>query len=182
MRTPRSPTIGPRQLALPLSVLLTLGCAPWPPGDAGKSQVFETPGMSVEGRPIRGVDLNRSFPAASWRPHPRHGIEPETRALLKILRQFRPARILAIHSPLYCVNFDGPAEHLAEAMADACGYPIQPSIGHDTPGSLGSYAGTDQEIPTITLELAPQTRRSRIWSEMAVALQRFVTTGPGPGS
>jgi len=129
----------------------------------------------------RGVDLNRNLPAENWRPHPRHGIapgsEPETRALLKILRQFRPARILAIHSPLYCVNFDGPAQDLAEAMAGACGYPVQPSIGYETPGSLGSYAGKDQGIPTITLELARDSRRSSIWAEMAETLLLFVSMG-----
>ena len=60
-----------------------------------------------------GVDLNRNFPARNWKQGPRYGTdpasEPETRALIKIVRQFQPSRILAVHSPLRVVNYDGPA-------------------------------------------------------------------------
>ncbi len=133
-----------------------------------------------------GVDLNRNFPANNWSEHPRHGewpaSEPETRALLKILRQLRPSRILAVHSPLHCVNYDGPAEGLARDFADACGYPVRESIGYATPGSLGSYAGEDQGIPTITLELAHDANPSTLWRKMSGALERFVTADADVGN
>ncbi len=127
----------------------------------------------------RGVDLNRNFPADNWRPSPRHGespaSEPETRALLKILRQFRPSRILSIHSPLHCVNYDGPAKDLARTMARAVGYPLRSSVGYATPGSLGSYTGEDLSIPTITLELAPRATEDGVWPILADAFELFVT-------
>jgi protein MpaA len=126
----------------------------------------------------RGVDLNRNFPASNWRPSPRHGdvpaSEPETRALLRVIRQFRPARILSIHSPLRCVNYDGPAEELARAMAQATGYPLRPSIGYATPGSLGSYAGDDLLIPTITLELPAHGGEDELWETVGPALVALV--------
>ena len=133
----------------------------------------------------RGVDLNRNFPARNWRPNPRHGDAPaserETRALLKILRQFRPSRILSIHSPLHCVNFDGPAEEIAQNMARASGYPLRSSIGYETPGSLGSYAGDDLLVPTVTLELPRNTRERELWPRLVGALEEFMTT-PEPAA
>jgi murein peptide amidase A len=127
----------------------------------------------------RGVDLNRNFPSRNWRPSPRHGNRPasevETRILLQLIREYRPSRILSIHSPLHCVNFDGPAEEIASQMARAAGYPVRASIGYPTPGSLGSYAGRDLEIPTITLELSPGLSEAEHWSALQPALECFVT-------
>ena len=126
----------------------------------------------------RGVDLNRNFPAANWTPVARHGAypgsEPETRAVLKLMRQFRPTRILAIHSPLDCVNFDGPAEPLARAIAAVTPFPLRASIGYPTPGSLGSYAGVDLRTPTITLELGPRVGIERAWRDTRDGLFTFV--------
>jgi len=131
----------------------------------------------------RGVDLNRNFPAASWRPGPRHGeapaSEPETRALLAAMRRYRPVRILSIHSPLHCVNFDGPADDLAADMARTLRYPLRTSIGYATPGSLGGYAGEDLYIPTITLELAPRAREDEIWPRLAQAIEEFMSSDAG---
>jgi protein MpaA len=129
----------------------------------------------------RGVDLNRNFPAESWTPGKKHGrhpsSEPETRMLLGIIRDHEPARILAVHSPLHCVNYDGPARELASEMADLSGYPLREDIGYPTPGSLGSYAGADLGIPTITLEL-PRSRPGPADVEaLALALASFVANG-----
>jgi protein MpaA len=128
----------------------------------------------------RGVDLNRNFPSRNWRPSPRHGDAPasehETRALLRLLRQFQPSRILSIHSPLRCVNFDGPAEGIARNMARASGLPLRSSIGYETPGSLGSYAGDDLLVPTITLELPKSAGGKELWPRLAGALEEFLTT------
>ena len=32
-------------------------------------------------------------------------------------------------------------------------YPVEENIGYPTPGSFGTWAGIEKEIPTITLEL-----------------------------
>lgn len=104
-----------------------------------------------------GVDLNRNYPASNFSGSARHGIkpasEPETRFVLMLLNRYRPSCVVSVHAALACVNYDGPAAELAEAMSRACGLPVTPSVGYPTPGSFGSYAGLDLELPTITLEL-----------------------------
>jgi murein peptide amidase A len=110
----------------------------------------------------RGVDLNRNFAARSWgqaveKPGYFGGTaalsEPESAALAALLEAERPARIVAIHQPFRCVNFDGPARALAEAMAAACGWPVVADVGYPTPGSFGSCYGIDRGLEVITLEL-----------------------------
>lgn len=109
----------------------------------------------------RAVDINRNLPTRDWRtpargarysPGASPASEPETRALLRLLRP-RPRLIISIHAPLGCVNWDGDAAEVARSIADINGYKLCPSIGYPTPGSLGTYAGVERGIPTITLEL-----------------------------
>ena len=74
--------------------------------------------------------------------------------MLRLLRKFRPDKILSIHQPLECNNNDGPdGLHLAELMAEHNGYPVENYIGFPTPGSFGTYAGKEKRIPMVTLEL-----------------------------
>ena len=109
----------------------------------------------------RGVDLNRNFPARNWSsahppgyfPGERPLSEPESAALAKLIDETRPHAIVAVHQPFRCVNWDGPAEALAQAMAQACGYPPRASVGYPTPGSFGSCYGVDAGVPVITLEM-----------------------------
>ena len=123
-----------------------------------------------------GVDLNRNFPASNWEPHARSpqnnpgtrpASEPETQALLRLLDEFQPHRIVVLHStrgePL--VNYDGPARELAEAMSRLGQYPVRDTIGYPTPGSLGNYAGNDLEIPIITLELPRGITADSAWEQ-----------------
>ncbi|MGI9244881.1 MAG: M14 family zinc carboxypeptidase, partial [Verrucomicrobiales bacterium] len=70
-----------------------------------------------------GVDLNRNFPSAGWRPdpvthcwtleHPSEvllgsggspGSEPETAALVRLVGSLRPRRILSVHGHLSCID------------------------------------------------------------------------------
>ena len=44
-------------------------------------------------------------------------------------------------------------EEIAEKISEIIGYPVQQEIGYPTPGSFGTYAGVEKNIPTITLEL-----------------------------
>lgn len=124
---------------------------------------------------INGVDCNRNFPANNWRTSrpghrfyggPRPLSEPETRAIVKAVQTLQPRFIVAIHSMPggdYCNNYDGPARVLAEIMAQKNHYPVKASIGYPTPGSFGSWAGVDQKIPTITLELPREQPIGRVW-------------------
>lgn len=109
----------------------------------------------------RGVDLNRNFPTA-WQatgkgltyggPFPLS--EPESRLLLSLIKQERPALIVSFHAAMMANNFDGAAAGpIARQMAKLNGYRFLPDIGYPTPGSLGHYASQGLGIPIITLEV-----------------------------
>lgn len=133
-----------------------------------------------------GVDINRNFPTTNWkRTDPdddyfggqRAGSEPETQLVLDLIRRHEPRRILVIHcidGDRYCVNFDGPTEDLASAMAKENGYPVQSDIGHPTPGSLGTWTGYERKIQTITLELPAEKDAEACWQENRDAFMNFV--------
>jgi len=129
----------------------------------------------------RGVDLNRNFPASNWRLASNgastHGTrplsEPEAEGIRRAVVQHQPAKIVSIHSIArgrHCVNFDGPADGLARAMAAQNGYRVVPSMGYPTPGSFGTWAGIDHGIPTITLELPRELHGAGAWRENRTAL------------
>ena len=134
-----------------------------------------------------GVDCNRNFPASNWKASrvgrfytgPSPASEPETRAVIAAIELVRPRRIISVHSPLRCNNFDGPGEALATLLASYNGYPVKPSIGYPTPGSFGSWGGTDLGLPVVTLELPRRTRGEQAWQENRAALLAVVT-GAGP--
>ena len=126
------------------------------------------------------VDLNRNFPTSNWNSEgketdywggPSAASEPETMVVMELLERFQPSRIITVHCPYKCVNYDGPAEELAQAMSDANGYKVEASIGYPTPGSFGTYAGIEKRIPTITLELPP-TGEEDVWADNREALVR----------
>lgn len=110
---------------------------------------------------LRGVNLNRNFPAPNFTAIADHGpgplSEPESRAIHSILRDVEPSRIVSIHQPVGCIDYDGPAANLARAMAAWTDLPVR-RIGA-LPGSLGSYAGLQLGIPIITLELPASANR-----------------------
>lgn len=125
----------------------------------------------------RGVDLNRNFPAKNFRASKRHGpkpaSEPETRAIIAAMEMLQPGRIVSIHScrrGRHCNNYDGPAQAIARAMHFKNGYrPL--GVWHNaTPGSFGSWAGIDQQIPTITLELPRDLSGPQCWEDNREAL------------
>jgi protein MpaA len=134
----------------------------------------------------RGVDLNRNFAARSWRREHPPGYdpgsgpesEPEARALAQVIEAHRPRVIVAVHQPLACVNWDGPAAALADAMSAACGLPAKASVGYPTPGSFGARYGVDLELPVITLEL-PRTVADRDYDACLRALD-CATMWQGP--
>lgn len=102
-----------------------------------------------------GVDLNRNFPASNRVKDKRSGAtafsEPEARLVKQLIEQYFPDRIISFHQPLACIDYDGPGETLAARMAQYCSLPVK-KLGLE-PGSLGSYAGVDLQIPVITFEM-----------------------------
>ena len=129
------------------------------------------------------VDVNRNFPTANWQPYdgsrqnyhgPSPASEPETRAVMALLDKYHPRKIVSVHTPLEVVNYDGPGQALAEAMARHNGYPVKADIGYPTPGSFGTYAGVEKQIPVITLELPRRATFGDIWPANREALWEAV--------
>ena len=123
----------------------------------------------------RGIDLNRNFPASNRINSNRFGrtalSEPESRFIFQLIRQYTPDRIVSIHQPLACIDYDGPSRALANRMAEYCNLPLK-KVGAK-PGSLGSHAGVMLGIPIITLELprnADRFKSERLWQQYGPAL------------
>lgn len=137
------------------------------------------------------VDLNRNFPSRNWgtQAKPRYNpgatpaSEPETRALLSLIRRYsRPAQLylLTLHEPFGFVNFDGGSRAWARAIARANGYAVRASVGYPTPGSLGTFFGIERRTPVITLEceresIAVAWRRHRPALDAALAYIESIT-------
>lgn len=109
----------------------------------------------------RRVDLNRNFPAGNRKNRTRYGrsafSEPESRAIGEAIRRYRPDRIVSIHQPAACIDYDGPGKALAAAMAAAGRLKVK-RLG-SKPGSLGSYGSVRLGIPVITVELPRKASR-----------------------
>lgn len=108
-----------------------------------------------------GVDLNRNFPTKNWELTEKNnfygGNEPaseiETQFLISAIEEFKPELIITLHAPYKVVNYDGNALNIANKISEIIKYPVEASIGYPTPGSFGTWAGIERNIPTITLEL-----------------------------
>lgn len=131
----------------------------------------------------RGVDLNRNFPAANYRGGRGHGStplsEPESRALRDLITEYEPDRIISLHQPLTCIDYDGPGEALARAMAAACDLPLKKLGGRD--GSLGSWAGDMLGIPIVTVEFtrdASNFQPAEMWERYGKMLLAAIQFGP----
>jgi protein MpaA len=127
----------------------------------------------------RGVDLNRNFPAATWRegttPSYPAGIdpaqrvpanrtnrlstgsaplsEPESAALAALIERLEPALVLDLHAPLELVLTTDlvPAE-IARELAAAAGLELTEELGSPVPGALRDWLG-DGGVPCITYEV-----------------------------
>lgn len=107
------------------------------------------------------VDLNRNLPTKDWSPvaatvryfpGPRALSEKENQHLVHFLNSHKPDVIFSLHSwkPMLNTNGDLPE---AQVISEMTGYVIEPDIGYPTPGSLGTYAGLEKNIPTLTYEI-----------------------------
>ena len=118
----------------------------------------------------RGVDLNRNFPTSDWRPDPvlhrstldaprdvalspgeEPGSEPETRALIELIRELKPEAVVALHAPLGCID-DPNESDLGRWLTERTGLPLVPDPGYPTPGSFGTW-GAEQGLHVVTYEL-----------------------------
>jgi len=109
-----------------------------------------------------GVDLNRNLPTNDWNPKafdpkyppgPKANSEPENQALVKFLEKEKPKFILSLHSWNPLLNVNGACMPEAEEISRLTGYVIKEEIGYPTPGCLGTYAGLERNMPTLTYEI-----------------------------
>lgn len=112
-----------------------------------------------------GVDLNRNFPTRNWQKETEHYwvkrtrknprrypgkaalSEPESRWLHELIKEFKPDAIVSVHAPYGVLDFDGPRR-----APKKLGHLYLNLLGA-YPGSLGNYAGVENDIPVITIEL-----------------------------
>jgi len=133
-----------------------------------KNRLFFIPCLNPDGVALNTrqnaseIDVNRNFPTKNWHREPfaseyfggeTPSSEIETQFVKEILADYKLDAILTFHAPFKVVNYDGPAHDLAQKISEFIGYPVQSDIGYSTPGSFGTYAGVERNIPTITLEV-----------------------------
>jgi len=177
---------GSERAGTPLVKKLELYLLNHPQWLAGK-QVILVPVANPDGAKIasrlnaRAVDLNRNFPAGNRQNTKRYGhralSEPESNALYYLIQQYKPHRVVSIHQPLQCIDYDGPGRELARRMAVLCDLPVR-KLG-SKPGSLGSHVGNELGIPIITLELAGADHRKssdELWHRYGKALLAVINS------
>lgn len=144
-----------------------------------KNRTLIIPCLNPDGKALgtrqnsKGIDLNRNFPTKNRKvieDKQYYGgniaaSEIETRFIIDILEEFKPDFILSLHAPYRVVNYDGDAEEYAQKISEITGYPTEADIGYETPGSFGTYAGKERQIPTITLELPEDKTDEDLWEE-----------------
>lgn len=132
-----------------------------------ESGMLFIPSLNPDGKQLgrrtnsNGVDINRNFPTKNWELTEKNNYfggetpasEIETKFLINVIEEYKPKLILTLHTPYKIVNYDGPAKEISEKISEIIGYPVEESIGYPTPGSFGTYAGVEKNIPTITLEM-----------------------------
>ena len=151
----------------------------------------------------RGVDLNRNFPATTWRagttPSYPAGIdpaqrvsanrtnisstgatplsEPESIALAALIERLGPTLVLDLHAPLELVlTTPLVPEAVARELADAAGMEVTDDIGSPVPGALRDWLG-DNGVPCVTYELE-HAGLPALYARHLPGLVAFVTRTP----
>lgn len=119
-------------------------------------------GQQLETRTnANNVDINRNFPTKNWEITERNRYfggnsptsETETLFAISVVEKYSPKLIITLHTPFKIVNYDGEAQIISEKISKIFNYPVEPSIGYPTPGSFGTWAGIEHQIPIITIEM-----------------------------
>jgi predicted deacylase len=150
-----------RQAALPLGLDLWLVRTMNPDGTAADRRTND-----------RGVDLNRNFPrfwepagagTATWSgPRPRS--EPETRAVLRFLRDLQPRTTVVLHQPLYGVDsYRAKSMRLVRTLARDVGLPVRSfDCSGGCHGTLTDWHNHRTPGRAVTLELGRTASDERV--------------------
>lgn len=142
-------------------------------GYTGKNNLYYIPRLNFAKTRTNpnGVDLNRNFPTKNWGEDTSAAgenaadyyggraanSEIETQFIVSLMDKISFDAIITLHSPYKIVNYDGDrggaALKLAQKISEFTKYPVQKDIGYPCPGSFGTYAGVERDIPTITIEM-----------------------------
>jgi murein peptide amidase A len=123
----------------------------------------------------RGVRLDQNFPTRGWHKVPAGAnwlsgrepeSEPETKALVDLVADVRPDRVIVLAATRRQADltYFGPAEELARDFAKASG--LRPAAANVAaqPGSLAAYTGGERKTPTLLLRVPAAMRRDQLWS------------------
>jgi hypothetical protein len=110
-----------------------------------------------------GVDLNRNFPrfwvragagTTTW-SGPRAASEPETRVVLRFLRDLRPRTTLVFHQPLYGVDsYRAKSMRLVRALSRQTGLPVRSfDCNGGCHGTLTDWSNARLDGRAVTVEL-----------------------------
>lgn len=132
---------------------------------------FNLDGILLQTRKnANGVDLNRNLPTKDWTsksekekyfPGLSAASEEENKNLIHFITKKNIEFIISLHSWKSCLNVNGNCKKEADVLNSVTGYKIVENIGYPTPGCLGTYAGLERNIPTITYEL-PRFEKNRL--------------------
>lgn len=127
------------------------------------------------------IDINRNFPAKDFnsKTNPkssRYGgkyaaSEPETKAIIALVKQYKPYIIISLHTPLGKVVHYGPSIKEAHLISKYTGYSSTAEMGYKMPGSSEYYFGEDKGLKWITVEL---TNNNWQWYRCGRALYKIV--------
>lgn len=126
-----------------------------------------------------GVDLNRNFPCASWRPEPSFtfppgidpelrklpnrtsrsspglepGSKPETRALMALVGDLKPSLVLDLHAPIEVILVrEGVPREPVDLLAAAAALSVVSELEVDSPGAFDEWL-LEQGVPAIVYEV-----------------------------
>lgn len=131
-------------------------------------KVTLVPEFNIEGVLLKtrqnyfGTDLNRNLPTKDWsseyskiRYFPGKGpaSDNENKSLVSYLENNKVDFIISLHSWKPMLNVNGDCSLIADHIHKKTEYIIKEDIGYPTPGSLGTYTGLEQGLPTLTYEL-----------------------------
>jgi protein MpaA len=135
----------------------------------------------------RGVDLNRNFPYR-WRPGPRgtyypgprRASEPETRALMRLVRRVRPDLAIYYHQAMHIVVRTPAADlRLQRAYGRRTGLPLRP-----VPGLHGTATSWENDAvrsgSAFVVELGPGRADAGLHARAVLALARSLRDQQSP--